>query len=431
MIISKSTALHFQSGKEIKSGKVRRPAIVKSLRDQGKKIMVVEYLFRFSFLFVKFFIVACIVLVCCCKPKGNTLHNVKSRNIPTGQSNVKYAIGFDIVNYYKYKILSIIGHYNETSDTLNYVLYEEGAIIHQDFTELDQIRVPLENIALLHSTYIAFFNFCNSASQIKAISEAKYIYDEVTYSRVQNGELSEVGYGESLDKERLLELDISAVITVGFPNTPNKSQQMMKELGIPALVFSDWQETTVLGRAEWVKVVAALTGNEKFANERFVQIEEEYKRLCSLTKNLDQQPDIICNLPYKGSWYVPGGNSYVSNLLHDAGANYIWAKEEGTGGIQMDFETVYAKGLEADYWINTDFANSRQDIIDKDERLLDLKPMKNGNIFNGNRRMARGISNDYWESGIINPQVILADLIKILHPELLPDHQLIYYKQID
>lgn len=395
--------------------------------------MVSQYLFtsKFSFLFVKGCIISCVVLVCSCQPKGDALHKIQERAITSGTSTVKHAIGFDLVDYDSYKILSIIGHYHETSDTVSYVLYEEGAVIHEKFVRLNHIQIPLQNIALLHSSYISFFNFCNATDHIKAISEAKYIYDGDVFSTVRHGELIEVGYGETLDKELLLELEISTVVTVGFPNTPNKSQQMLNELGIPVLVFSDWQETSLLGRAEWCKVVAALTGTDKATQEKFTQIEDEYARLTSLTRDIDQQPKVICNLPYKGSWYVPGGNSYVSNLISDAGANYVWTNEEGTGGIHMDFEAVYAQGVEADYWINTDFASSVQDILDKDERLADFKPIKTRKVFNSNFRMSRGMANDFWESGITSPQLILADLIKIFHPELLPDHQLFYYQKID
>ncbi len=394
--------------------------------------MLIQYLFTLRISFKSIIsICSCLILVCSCQPKRDSLPAASDHKIVTGQSNIKHAIGFDLVDYETFKVLNIIRHYNETSDTLSYVLYEEGADIHENFSDLYQIQIPIQNIALLHSSYLSFFELCEAKDHIKAISEAKYIYDESVYSSVQNGELIEVGYGETLDKERLLELNISAVVTVGFPNTPNKSQQMLDELGIPVLVFSDWQETGLLGRAEWVKVVAALTGSEKLVNEKFELIEKEYKKLTSLTKDLDNPPKIICNLPYKGSWYVPGGNSYVSNLLHDAGSDYLWASDDGTGGIQMDFETVYAKGIEADFWINPDFAKTLQDIIDTDERLIDFKPISTRSVYNSNFRMSRGIANDFWESGIVNPHLILADLIKILHPELLPNHQLFYYKQIN
>lgn len=394
--------------------------------------MLIQYPFTLIIIFRSIIsICLCLILVCSCQSKQDSPRTKSGHEIVAAQSNIKHAIGFDLVDYESFKVLSILRHYNETSDTLSYVLYEEGADIQRKFSDLYQIQIPIQNIALLHSSYLSFFELCEAKDHIKAISEAKYIYDENVFTSVQNGELIEVGYGETLDKERLLELNISAVVTVGFPNTPNKSQQMLDELGIPVLVFSDWQEKDLLGRAEWMKVVAALTDSEKRVNEKFELIEEEYNKLKSLTNSLNHQPKIICNLPYKGSWYVPGGNSYVSNVLQDAGANYLWSSDEGTGGIQMDFETVYAKGIEADFWINPDFAKTQEDILDIDERLVDFKPIKTGRVFNSNFRMSRGIANDFWESGIVNPHLILADLIKIFHPELLPDHQLFYYKQIN
>lgn len=127
---------------------------------------------------------------------------------------------------------------------------------------------------------------------------------------------------------------------------------------------------------------------------------------------------------------MPGGDSYVSNVISDAGANYLWSDDQGTGGIQIDFEAVYAKGITADYWINPGAANTIVDILGNDERLEDFESIETGRIFNSNNRVVRGVANDYWESSITKPDVILADLIKIFHPDLLPDHELYYYKQI-
>ena len=128
---------------------------------------------------------------------------------------------------------------------------------------------------------------------------------------------------------------------------------------------------------------------------------------------------------------MPGGNSYVSNVIADAGANYLWSDHPGTGGIQIDFEAVYAKGISADYWINPGFASSIADIVGSDERLSDFQAVTYGHVYNSNKRVSRDIANDYWESGIVMPDVILADLVSIFHPKLLPDHELFYYKVID
>ena len=394
-----------------------------------------NHFFKRKIIFKSFtgIILLCMLLVCSCQSKKSSISNSSSQITDqfNQESSIHHAVGFDLINFSDFKMLHILRHSNETTDTMRFVFHEKGVIIPAKYSDFQRIEIPVARIALLHSSYASFFEFCEATDRIKAISEVKYVYNERIYAEAQQGIMPEVGYGESLDKEKLLELGINLVITVGFPNTPNKSQQMLKELGIPVLVFSDWQESTLLGRAEWVKVIAALTDADDLCNVKFTKIETEYARLKSLTTNLDKRPSIICNLPYKGSWYVPGGNSYVSHVLDDAGANYLWADDEGTGGIQIDFEAVYAKGLKADFWINPDFAYKKEEIIAGDERLKDFLPMKTGKIYNNNNRVVRTSANDYWESGIINPDIILADLIKLIHPELLPTHQLFYYRQVE
>lgn len=373
-----------------------------------------------------------ILLSSCEFDNRNTEAENASLDIPQeGFSKINHAIGFDIIEYEDYKILHLFRHYNETSDTLSYVLHKENASVRDQFTHLMHIQVPLKRIALLHTSYLPFFEVSEKMHLIKAISEAKFIYNEMFYNSVIDGDVPEVSYGESLDTERLLELGISTVVTVGWPNTPNKSQQKLEELGIKVLIFSDWQEPTLLGRAEWVKVVAALTGAEEEVQVWFKDIEEAYNNLKSITNNIENRPSIICNLPYKGSWYVPGGNSYMSHLMQDAGGNYLWSDDSGTGGIQMDFELVYAQGLKADYWVNPGEAKFLSDVVAKDERLVDFRPIQTGKVYNYSKRVLRGVANDYWESAIVKPHYVLADYIKILHPELLPEHELYYYEQLN
>lgn len=366
---------------------------------------------------------------------SNTEHrnsrNNNSNNSDQGKSSITHAVGFDIIDYDEFQILKLFSHYNESTDTLHYLLKAKDVVAPYQFQDYPQIITPVSNIALLHSSYISFFNFCETTDHIVAISEVKYLYDENLYNAVSKGELPEVGYGETLDREKLLSTSTELVITVGFPNAPNKSEQVLRELGIPVLVFSDWQETSLMGRMEWVKVVAALTAKEEQVDSRYREIESEYNELLSLSQKVETKPTVICNLPYRDSWFVPGGNSYISNLLADAGAQYLWSEDSGTGAIQLDFESVYAKAIDADYWINPDFANSLTDISDKDERLKDFNSVYNGKIFNKNKRTVRGAANDYWESAIISPHIVLADIIKILHPELLPDHQLYYYNKLN
>jgi iron complex transport system substrate-binding protein len=354
----------------------------------------------------------------------------QDQSTPLRSSNIRYAVGFDLIPGDGYQLLQIFRHYNETADTISYLLIEKGTKIPDHLQDIQKIQVPVMKIALLHSSYLSYFDFCKTDNHIKAISEGKYVYDDSIFQAVQDGSMPEVGYGETLDKEQLLVLGIDLLVTVGWPNSPNKNQEMLDQLGLPMLVFSDWQESTLLGRAEWVKVVAALTGKSEMADIKFNEIASAYDSLKALTANIQDPPKIVCNLPYKGSWYVPGGNSYMSHLLSDAGGKYLWSDDKGTGGLQLGFETVYAMGMDAEFLINPDIAYSIQDILDKDERLVDFKSVSLGNVYNSINKTARNQANDYWESGIVHPHLILADMIHILHPELLPKHELVYYKKI-
>ena len=74
---------------------------------------------------------------------------------------------------------------------------------------------------------------------------------------------------------------------------------------------------------------------------------------------------------------------------------------------------------------------SMQQVVAEDNRYADFKAVKNRQVFNNNARVNEAGGNDYWEGGISNPDLVLSDLIKIFHPELLPDHKFVYYRQLN
>ncbi len=320
--------------------------------------------------------------------------------------------------------------YNGNMDTIPYLLCAQNQVQPEGLTNYYRINVPAQKIALLHTSHYSYFKVCDATGNIAAISEAKYLYDDDMYSKVQTGNVAQVSFGESLNKEKLLELGVDLVINVGFPDAPNKELDFLGSLGIPVLVFSEWQEPHPLGRAEWIRVVGAITGTQSRADEYFKNTVAEYEKLGELASQAANRPEVICNLPYKGIWYLPGGNSYMGNLISDAGANYAWKDNKDIGGIQQSFEVVYAKGLEAPFWLNPGFSQTMEEVFNNDERLVDFRAVKEGNVFNSTNRLQRGEANDYWESGLVNPHLILADLIQIFHPELQTDYTLYYFEQI-
>ena len=363
----------------------------------------------------------------------NRSDNTKNQTIsifPDSNQGHSYAIGFDLFTEKDFHKLFLYQHYNGVTDTVSFFLGSENQTQPADLANYHRINVPARKIALLHTSYYSYFKVCDAAGKIAAISEAQYLYDQEMYDKVQAGFIPQVSFGESLNKEKLLELGVDLVINVGFPDAPNKELDFLESLGIPVLVFSEWQEPHPLGRAEWVRVVGAITGTQSRADEYFKKTVAEYNKLREIAAGVAEKPEVICNLPYKGIWYLPGGNSYMGNLIRDAGATYAWKNNKDMGGIQKSFEVVYTKGIEAPFWINPGFSQTKEDILANDERLVDFRAMKEDNIFNSTNRLQRGEANDYWESGLINPHLMLADLIQIFHPGLITDYTLYYFKPI-
>ena len=177
--------------------------------------------------------------------------------------------------------------------------------------------------------------------------------------------------------------------------------------------------------------MGALVNKEGFVNKKFDSLSLAYEKLAQQARQAVVKPSVIIGMPYKGSWFVPAGESYMAQFLRDAGASYRWLDSKGVGSLSLNFESVAPEALTADYWLNVGYVDTKADIVAKDQRYGSFKPFKTGQVYNYNKLVNDIGSNDYWESGAVNPQVVLADLIRILHPELLPDHSLVYYKQLN
>jgi iron complex transport system substrate-binding protein len=126
---------------------------------------------------------------------------------------------------------------------------------------------------------------------------------------------------------------------------------------------------------------------------------------------------------------LPGADSYMVKFVNDAGAEYIYPDNRGRNSYPMSIEKAYSIAQNADFWLIGNSAKSLADLKDADPRMADIPAFKNRRIFNSNLR-ANDFGDDFWESGIVNPDVVLKDLIKILHPELLPEHVLFYYRHL-
>ena len=205
----------------------------------------------------------------------------------------------------------------------------------------------------------------------------------------------------------------------------------LEELNISTVLVGEYLEETPLAKMEWVKFMAAFYKKENKALTMFDSVSNNYNNLVSRTENISVKPKVLLGIPWRGAWYISGSNSYIARLIKDAGGNYLWSDLNYKDSQPLSLESVFEKAFMADFWLNTGAVNNISDIIKVDERFRELPPLKNEKVFNNNNKTNNFGGNAYYSTGVIEPDIVLSDIIYILHPEILPDHNLKYYKQMN
>jgi iron complex transport system substrate-binding protein len=345
---------------------------------------------------------------------------------------VFYAKRLKIEKLEGYSQLSVIDPWQGASNIVQkWFLVPRGEVVPSSIDTSQVIEVPVRKIICMSTTHLAMISALNETRTVTGFSGTRFLYSGELLKSVENGNILEIGYDDNLNKERILKLDPDLVMVYGIGSESAGYIGKLKELGIKIMYNADYLETDPLGKAEWIKLMGALYSKEYMADSIFGIIEDEYNLIKSYVKaHAINRPKVLLGLPFKDTWYISPGNSYVSGLIEDAGGDYLWHSTISSVSMPVGLENVYIKALSADYWLNTGTVNTRDEILSIDLRLAGLPCFKNGNLFNNNKRTNANGGNDYWERGSLNPQVILKDIAAILHPGLFPDRELYYYKKV-
>ncbi|HEV3413832.1 MAG TPA: ABC transporter substrate-binding protein [Puia sp.] len=357
--------------------------------------------------------------------------NTPATTVPSSaRSRIKYAHGLAIDYPGQYKEVRITSHAAGRTDTLDYLLLPAGMAVPPGHAHAQVIRIPVRSMIVMGSPHIAQAEFAGVADRITGVGNGDYVYCPLVREGLQTGRVRQVGLESGLNNELVISMRPGILMTMTNPDAAFGEYATLMDAGIPVLPNADWLETTPLGKAEWVKLMGALTNREDLVNMKFDSIEQAYLRLAAIGNAAAIKPSVIIGMPFKGTWYTPAGESYVAQLLRDAGASYYWSDTKGTGSLALNFETVAPEALKADFWLDAGDVNSKKDILSQDARYGAFRAFRSDAVYNYNRRVNDHGSSDYWESGAVNPQRVLADLIRILHPGTLPADTLMYYKQL-
>jgi iron complex transport system substrate-binding protein len=373
------------------------------------------------------FLVALLLISC-----QEEVRETQKVTVTLRQKSLKYAKRFSICEGDNQKTIYLFGNRETQDTTATFILFQKSQLKPDSGNDVFYVATPVNNIACMSSVYAAMLTKLNLQDKIIAVDNADYYNNEFIIDGVTSKEIKEIGKGPQISVEQTLVLNPELLLMFGMGNPQKDADEKILNSGIPVAITLDHLEEHPLARAEWIKFIAAFFDEGKLADSLFNITEQNYLQLKKMADTVMYKPTVLTEIKYADAWYVPGGNSFMAHFLKDAGADYFWKDEKRSGSIALNFEEVYLKAKEADFWLNFFInINSKNDLLSFDERYNLFKPYKTGNLYNNTKRSNTKGYSDYYENGISNPDELLKDFIKIFHPHLLPEYQLKYYKKIE
>ena len=350
---------------------------------------------------------------------------------------VDYARGFTIEYFNHYKIVTVTQPWPGATeaDSFRYVLVQCGAPAPADIADAAVIEVPAGDLIALSTTQLPYLVDLDLVDRLVAVDFVEYAYTPEVVERIAAGAVTAVGNGDAINVELVLDLEPDIIFPFAFGGIGD-AHPVLNNVGIFNAIDGSWAETTPLARAEWIKFLALVYNAEAAAEAVFSERAAAYEELTALTADIpaEERPRVLWQSysNFGEAWFIPGADSFVAQLLRDAGADYVLSdapEVQGlTGSFPFGFEPVYEAGLDADLWFPESFGVSTlDDLLAQDARYLDFAPVTAGAVYTNAARVNANGGNDYFEGGAANPQLVLADLVHILHPDLLPDHVPVYF----
>ena len=349
---------------------------------------------------------------------------------------VEDAARFSVEYFNHYKVVTVSDAF-DGAPGFDYVLWQCGtpmpaAADHPTGTQF--IEVPSGTLITLSTTQLPALTQLDLLDRLVAVDSGFYISTAEVIDRITAGAISEIGFGAEINIELVLELAPDLVMSYGY-NPATDAHPVLLEAGIFTALDASWRELSPLGRAEWLKFTALFYNREADANALYADIASQYEAVQELAASVsaEDRPSVLINtfLGYADAWFIPGADTYVGQLVRDAGGDLLLAEAGSTTSQALGFEVVYDGGLDADIWLTETFGvQSGADLLALDSRFGDFAAFQSGAVWNNNRDENANGGNNYYEWGVTQPHLVLADLLAIFHPALLPDHEFNFYQQL-
>ena len=359
-----------------------------------------------------------------CKKEDQSKSHLKIKN------TVKYASGFSLEKHEGYSILIVSNPWPNASKEFKYVLKSKNCNIPEIASEnAIIIPIPIKKIVVTSTTHIPSIEMLEVENSLVGFPNLDYISSEKIRGLIRQNKITELGSNQSLNIEKLLNLQPDVIIGYGLDNS-NPVLTNVEKSGLKIMFNGDWNEQNPLGKAEWIKFFGALYDKSNLADEIFTKIEKEYITTLHLLQKTTKKPTVLAGDIYEDKWYLPQGDSWAAKYIKDAKGDYLWRQTKGTGSLSLSFETVFERGKNANIWITSGQFSSLNEMTESNPHYDQFKAFKSKNVYSFNRKKGEKGGVLYYELAPNRPDIVIKDIVKILHPNLLKDYQPYFFEKL-
>ena len=305
-----------------------------------------------------------------------------------------------------------------------YVLVPRDSVLPDNLPDGTVVRTPVSRALVYSSVHTSLLDELGAIGAVRGVVDSQYFIDSTIVNGVAKGLIADCGNSMNPTVEKVIDMQPDAILLSPYQDA---SYGQIAKLDIPIIECADYLEYDPLGRAEWVKFYGELVGKRAEADSLYHAIVTAYNAVKQAAEGADSHPTVVTEMVISGVWNVPGGQSYMARILHDAGGKYLWADDENTGSLALDFNQVLAVAQNADYWfIKWTNINSLKDLQGAYDLNKEMAAFRNGHVYVCDTDKTR-----FFDRIPFHPELLLREFAAILHPELFPDFQNQMYHHID
>ncbi len=305
-----------------------------------------------------------------------------------------------------------------------YVLVPAEAQLPADLPEGTIVRTPVKNALVYSSVHTSLLNELGAIGTVKGVVDSQYFNDSIIAGGLKAGTIADCGNSMNPTVEKVIDMQPDAILLSPYQDA---SYGQIAKMDIPIIECADYLEYDPLGRAEWVKFYGELVGKRAEADSLYNAVVAAYNAVKEMAAGAKTHPTVVTEMVINGIWNVPGGQSYMARILADAGGKYLWADDENTGSLALDFNQVLAVAHDADYWfIKWTNINSLKDLQGAYDLNKEMAAFQNKRVYVCDTDKTR-----FFDRIPFHPEVLLREFAAIMHPELFLDFTNQMYHHID